>query len=287
MAKRIRTINHHVVRPIPNVGGGEIDKRPIRGYDVCPELYANIFITSRKKSGKTTIIWHLLKSCATRDTTVIIFASTVNKDSGWLNIKKLLKKNKIPCLTYDSLKDEDVDRLQVLVKQLTSEADEREKENESDSEDDEEDERGPIGEFKNSDDEGDSDDEPKKRRNKYQSPEYIIVYDDLSGELKSNSITELLKKNRHFLLKNIISSQYPLDLPPMSRAQIDLWIMLKGQADDKLEKIFTSLQCRIDFPTFLNYYNTATKDTEKNDHNFFFFMPHMDQYRRNFNQVIE
>jgi len=288
MSVQYRVINNENVRAIPNVIGKEQDTRPIKGYAVCPELYANIFICARKKSGKTTIIWHLLKNCVTKDTTVIIFGSTVNKDKSYLNIKTLLKSRGIPCVMYDSMKDEEIDRLEALVTKLKKEAEEREQENESEDEEDDyyDDYGGAL--FKESDLDDDSDDDvPKKRKSKYQSPEYIIVYDDLSDELKSPFLIKLLKENRHYLIKNIISSQYPLDLAPQSRKQIDLWILPKGQTEDKLEKIYSSCQCNIDFETFIRYYNIATKDGKKNKHNFFFFMPELCEYRRNFNVELK
>ena len=47
----------------------------------------------------------------------------------------------------------------------------------------------------------------KHKKCEYQAPEYIIIFDDLSSELKSQSLLTLLRKNRHFKTKLIISSQ--------------------------------------------------------------------------------
>src|SRR6185437_11733738 len=67
----------------------------------------------------------------------------------------------------------------------------------------------------------------KERVSKYQAPEYIIIFDDLSSELKSRSLLSLLKFNRHFKSKLIISSQWLHDLLPESRKQIDLFLIFK------------------------------------------------------------
>ena len=73
--------------------------------------------------------------------------------------------------------------------------------------------------------------ENKKRKPKYLAPDYILVFDDVSNELKARSIANLLKKNRHLKIKTIISSQYPNDLLPESRKQkcVDpLWRASRG-----------------------------------------------------------
>ena len=45
----------------------------------------------------------------------------------------------------------------------------------------------------------------KKKKCKYKCCEYMIIFDDLSSELKSKSLLNLLKKNRHYKSKLIIS----------------------------------------------------------------------------------
>ena len=65
-----KKVNNCKVRAIPKEGGE--DKRPIKGYEMCPCLYANIYLVAKKNSGKTTVIWNIIDRCAGRDT--IIFA---------------------------------------------------------------------------------------------------------------------------------------------------------------------------------------------------------------------
>jgi hypothetical protein len=54
----LKQTNNQIVKaiPIPNV-----DTRPIKGFDLIQELYANIFLCARKKSGKTSVIFKLIK----------------------------------------------------------------------------------------------------------------------------------------------------------------------------------------------------------------------------------
>ena len=68
----------------------------------------------------------------------------------------------------------------------------------------------------------------KERKDRFQTPEYIFILDDLSDEMGSASVTALLKKNRHFRCKVILSSQYPNDLSKSARKQIDIWILFKS-----------------------------------------------------------
>jgi hypothetical protein len=99
----------------------------------------------------------------------------------------------------------------------------------------------------------------KPRKSKYQAAEYMIIVDDLSGELKSNSLVELLKKNRHYKNKIIISSQYMNDLKPESRKQIDIFMIFKGFNDKKLAEIHKDCDSSVPFETFQRVYKQATE----------------------------
>src|SRR3954464_14828496 len=93
-----------------------------------------------------------------------------------------------------------------------------------------------------------------QKKSKYQSPEYIIVFDDLSSELKSGSLFSLFKFNRHFKSKLIISSQWLHDLLPESRKQIDLFLIFKGFPEDKLALIYKDCASSVPFETFYSIY---------------------------------
>ena len=118
----------------------------------------------------------------------------------------------------------------------------------------------------------------KPRRSKYQSPEYIIVFDDLSNELKSRTLLGLLKKNRHFKTKLIISSQWINDLLPESRKQIDLFLIFKGFPERKLTEIYKDCDSGLPFDTFYKLYKKATKKP------YSFLYIGSDSYRCNFDK---
>ena len=81
----LKQINKQFVKaiPIPNE-----DTRPIKGYDICEEVYANIFLCARKKSGKTSALFKIMKECAVKKTVILIFCSTAYKDPNWIQIRK-------------------------------------------------------------------------------------------------------------------------------------------------------------------------------------------------------
>lgn len=120
-----------------------------------------------------------------------------------------------------------------------------------------------------------------KDRDPYQSPEFILIFDDLSNELKFPSLVSLLKKNRHFKLKIIISSQYLNDLKPESIRQLDYVLLFKGQTDDKLIKVLTACDLAIDFPTLKAIYDDAVKEP----FGFLYISVREDQFRKNFDKM--
>ncbi|HVW99981.1 MAG TPA: hypothetical protein VHA52_06075, partial [Candidatus Babeliaceae bacterium] len=128
---------------------------------------------------------------------------------------------------------------------------------------------------------------PKKaKKEKYLSPKYVIVFDDMSNELKSPSVVKLLKESRHFLCKVVIGSQYLHDLRPESTKQIDYWLIFKGQPKAKLEVIHTQAEIPIPFESFWEVYKLATEVSENDTHPFLFIDVRKGQFRKNFNKLI-
>src|SRR4051812_13380616 len=86
----LNQINNQRVRAIQIPSS--LDKRPIKGYDICEEIYANIFLCAKKKSGKTSALFKIMKECAIKKTIIIVFCSTVYKDENWIEIRKYFEK---------------------------------------------------------------------------------------------------------------------------------------------------------------------------------------------------
>ena len=86
----------------------------------------------------------------------------------------------------------------------------------------------------------------------------MIVLDDLSNELKSKSLLTLLKKNRHYKSKIIISSQWLHDLLPESRKQIDVYIIFAGFSMKKIEECYKDCDSSLSFNVFYQIYRQST-----------------------------
>eukprot|EP00732_Lithocolla_globosa_P002403 Lithocolla_globosa_v1_NODE_1559_length_2492_cov_7.594984.p1 type:complete len:265 gc:universal NODE_1559_length_2492_cov_7.594984:1488-694(-) len=258
-------INNINVKPI------EVQKTPlknVKGVELFESLYCNIFLCAKKKSGKTSVIFNILKHCVDKNSKVIVFCATYLKDDNWIDIEEYLNKKKIPNEFYSSI-HEGLDNT--------------------------------IEEMKNYEDEEEiSEDEPpprvisfsndkicvKKRKikPKYITPRYVLIFDDLSTELRDKRIGELLKIHRHLKSKIILSSQWLNDLLPMSRRQIDYFLIFQGMCEAKLLELYKQADLSISFEKFKSLYKEATHEK----YNFFYVdVNDENNFRKNFNQRIE
>ncbi len=301
----LKRVNKQVVKaiPIPNE-----DLRPIKGFDLCEEAYANIFLCARKKSGKTSAIWKIIKECSDKKTNIIIFCSTAYKDPNWIEIRRKLEKKNYNLTVFTSIFEDGVDQLAELVEDLRQDAKQQEEEKEQEDEKVEDlyEDKEPLEEedlldklrkmynhsqgqtqfsLRAMDNSQELDNKTtkkikkkKKKESKYRVPEYMIIFDDLSSELKSRSLLSLLKFNRHFKSKLIISSQWLHDLLPESRKQIDLFLIFKGFPEDKLKLIYSDCDSSIPFNLFYKIYKKATEKP----HSFMYIDTRSDEFRRNF-----
>ncbi len=282
----LKQINAQHVKAIPIP---DEDKRPIKGNDICEIIYANIFLCAKKHSGKTSALFKILKECAVRKTVIIVFCSTIYKDKNWIQIRKYFEKKSMDIRIFTSIFEDGEDQINKLINELNEEAKE--------SEGVKHEEQEPVEPVDRCDDIlnrlanmqsvisfPQPEEEPIKKKKgkkcKYQAPEYIIIFDDLSSELKSQSLLTLLKKNRHFRTKLIISSQWLHDLLPESRKQLDLFLIFKGFPEKKLAEIYKDCDSGIPFETFHHIYKKSTK----NPFSFLYIDTRSDSYRRNFDQ---
>eukprot|EP00732_Lithocolla_globosa_P002041 Lithocolla_globosa_v1_NODE_1204_length_2791_cov_31.125457.p1 type:complete len:272 gc:universal NODE_1204_length_2791_cov_31.125457:1384-2199(+) len=243
------------------------DPAKIKGYDLFPNLYSNIFICSKKRSGKTCTIATILKNTADKHSNVIVFCSTFEKDDNWIAIKKYLESKKIPNEFYSCIHEEDA--LENIIEIMKNS---EEKEEESD----EEEKEPPLVIFE--------DDNIRVKKKKYKpkklSPKYILIFDDVSTDLRHKNIAKLLKIHRHLKSKIILSSQWFNDLDPASRRQIDYFLIFNGINNEKLEQLYHNADLTISYEMFSQIYRDATKDK----YNFMYIDVNSDNYRKNFNQ---
>ena len=255
-------INNFEVKTIPKKA---VDKKDILGSDLFDEIYCNVFLCAKKKSGKTNVIYNIVKKCCNKETTVYVFCPTHEKDVNWVAIKEMLDNKDIPNEFYTSIKENN--NLKELIEKLQKE------ENVEESSEEEEEEK--ICSFE----EDKYKVKIKKKKPKKISNKYLIIFDDISTELQDKNVSQLLKTNRHYKSKVLISSQWVHDIAPMSRRQIDTYILFGGLNNDKLEKVFENADLNIEFDVFLELYKDATKDK----YNFFYVDSSNCTYRKNFN----
>lgn len=263
-------INNDIVKPI-KLEVKDINK-PILGSQLFSEIYANICIISKKKTGKTTIVYNVIKKCANSNTKIIVFSSTFYKDKSFDSIRDFCNKHNIYLESHTSLKDDNgEDILEKMIKELENEV----------KEDDEKEEKTKDKKVINLFDDSDSEEEEvKPKKYKYRSPEYLFVFDDLSNELKAKSINMFLKKNRHFKSKVIIATQYIHDLKPEALKQMDYFLLLRGHSDDKLEQFYKHADLSIDFDIFKKLYKNAT-----DSYNFLYIDNNNQLFRKNFDKL--
>lgn len=271
---KIQRINNSVVKPLKFVKPK--DDRPIKGFETVPLLMAIIFICAHKNSGKTWVVNDIINKCSTKDTTVIAFVSTLYKDDAWIAIRKNLKKKGIDFIGHTSIVDDDTKQNHLI---------EFMKENRQ-PDDDEEDENEIIQKPKDLNDIlfpiHEDEDTITFRKSKYQAPKFILIFDDLSDELRKPYLQKFLKEHRHYSTKVIISSQYCKDLPPMALQQTDFWLLFKGHTPDKLINIYERCGLNITFQDFINLYNFATSQP----YNFLYINKNTKEFRRNFNERL-
>jgi len=245
-----KKVNNCRVRTIPREGME--DKRPIKGYDLCPCLHANIFLVAKKNSGKTYIIYNIIDRCSGRDTIIFAWVSTLNNDPSWRAIQKFCEDKGIPFHGSTSLMDDGIDELDALMQTLQKKAADVEGVGES---------KTPLPPTAFPCMTMDAAPEEKKRKppkTKYRAPELIIILDDLADELKKKSVATLLKKNRHFKSKVIISSQWLNDIPPDALGQMSLVCLFRGFSVEKLEEFHSKARLSLPLEQFIELYRDAT-----------------------------
>ena len=268
-----KKINDESVKPVKIKS---VDTSNIKGYDIIPEMYSNIYICAKKKSGKTSTLFKIIKECCDKNTHVIVFCSTYEKDGTWIAIKEWLEKHHIPSSFFNGIVNEEGDdQLEMLFHYLKNEKTLEQTSNETEQKKKEEDMKPKILNF-TEDEEGLR---VSVRKPKKISCKYFIVFDDISMELKNKYLIALLKENRHHKAKIIVSSQYIHDLKPEQIRQMDNILLFPAHSDDKLEYFHRLADLGIDFPLFCNMYKQATSEPYN-----FLYIDSKGKYRKNFDE---
>ena len=105
----------------------------------------------------------------------------------------------------------------------------------------------------------------------------------MSAELRKECISMLLKKNCHLKSKVFISSQYHTDLNVPAHQQIDYWILFASHSEEKLERMFESMDLSCTFPQFLQLYRYANSEP----YCFLYVDARGDTFCKNFTELIK
>lgn len=198
--------------------------------------FSNIFISSKKMSGKSNLIFNILKNVIVpkRLNKVFFFCKTFDNDLTYQAMTDKLDKYNIEFEVFDDIKciDENTGKFKNKIDDV-------------------------INEMK----EGLKLDKDRYNRSKYSYPLYVICFDDISDCLRNGkSVEALLKKNRHYRCIIIISSQRFQDLAPGARSNINYLILYKNVPLKELEYIYDTYFNNMSFERFLEIYNDATNE---------------------------
>lgn len=273
---KLRKINDVSVEPL-NIP--KVEPCNIRGKDLFENLHPNILLLARKNSGKTTVLYKILKKCADKNTKVFIFCSTVYNDPSYGEIVKMFQKKKIQFEAFTDIVEGKGAR---AINHLTAIVDEFKKA-----------ENATETLFKGKGEEepkeikflmfGGEEKVKKEKKPKKLTPKYIFVFDDMSEDLRDPSVEYLLKKNRHLGIMNIISTQSYKDITPSAWKQIDYALLFKNLDEETLSDIRTRLTLPTKLPEFIEIYKTAIDG----NYNFLYIDKGKVEYRQNFCSKIE
>ena len=259
-----KKLNECIVKPI-NIP--KIQRDDIQGGDVFDELYNNVLIMAKKKSGKSIVVRYILDNTINRNSSVIIFCPTFHKDDVWISIAKMLDKKKIVYQVFSSVREDGVNVLDELIMEFEKPEEDKEEE------------------VKKSEQEilmfGDDEVKVRKpRKPRKKAPPRVLIFDDIANELKS--VSNIVKKNRHLFCRIIISTQN-LMFSDIFR-QMDQILIFKGlQHTDKLRQIYDNTDLCVSYETFLRLYNEATK----NPWSFLYVDVRNNLFRENFNTLLD
>jgi len=265
------TANIEVLKPLVT------DKLPL-GYKYINHAYPNILLLAKKNSGKTNIIYNLLKRCANASTEVIIFCPTVDLDSTYKMIIDYLDSKNIPHQQFKNL-----DNLETLL--LSYDPKNKLIDVKDDSEDDSEEEPFTPTDCLSQIEVKEKPTKEKKRplpKSKFIVPEHIFIFDDLKEKMRNKVFNELIATNRHYNAKVIISTHSITDLLPGARSCLDVMCLFPKIPIDSLYKLFEDVELSTDHNEVIDLYKQATE----HDHNFLYVDIRRELYSFNFDKKI-
>ena len=271
-----KTLNNIVIKPLVN--SNNLDESKIKGGKYIPEVTPIVYICSRRKSGKTSVLAEILRKTTDKKTTFWCFVPTAKVDPSWIQIIQILRDRGNTVNVFDSFMEGKTNILDEIIQDLSSPEEEEEKQSSAMTLQSITTIQPKIV-FPGSE-------EKEKRKYEYkpkkEAPLHCFVIDDNSNELKNPALLSLCKKNRHLKASVYISSQYCNDLLPQTLKQVSFTILFRSHTREKLEHIHKMLDLAIDLEKFFDIYDYATKEP----FNFLFIDMKNQSFRKNFNKEL-
>ena len=245
-----------------------IKMKKLRGEKYIDTLYPNILICGRKASGKTVILYNLLKHCCDKKTKIVVFCPTQDLDKSWQGIKEMLEERGNEVIEHRNL---DKEALDILIEEICSPVEEEE----SKPEEKKKEVKPELDLFGDKKKEKEEEEKiAKERPSRYLSPEIIFVFDDLGGAMRNQRIYELNKKNRHLKCMTIYVAQWITNLTPQALGQCDHLLLFRGINEKGIKHIVDKCSLPWDagdfnetYKNFINAkkYNFITVDKNKGE----------------------
>jgi hypothetical protein len=267
-----QTLNNIVVKPLITITAN--DENKVKGGKLFKNPYNCTFLCAKRKSGKTSVLAHILQKTADKNTKFWIFCPTTKVDASWISLLQILEGRGNEVNVFDSIMDGKVNLLDEIVNDLSNPEPEKQVQQEGSGV------RKTIIGFGN--------DIKEKKKQEYKpkkiAPKHIFVFDDISQELKNSGLVSLCKKSRHFLASVYISSQYIHDLQPQTIKQLDYFLCFKSFSRDKLEHIYKLLDLTMELDKFYNIYDYCFENSKGYD--FLYIDVRNQEFRKNFNKKL-
>lgn len=270
------------------------------GHNYINHAYPNILLLAKKNSGKTNIIYNILKKCANKNTEVVIFCPTWELDDTYSQILDYLDSRGIPHQQFKN-----IDNLKDLMDSYDKNF------SDPDSDDDlghpcrgiRDTPATPSVELKEPaiqsytlithhnqpsqppqrGQPAQKVSQPKIRKSKFTVPEHIFIFDDCKKMLRSPVLNSLIATNRHYKSKVIISTQYFTDIMPDTRTCLDIICIFPKIPLDKIKKLHEDIQLSTEYPIFEQLYLKATQKP----HNFLYVDIRREQFKFNFDTLCK
>jgi hypothetical protein len=245
--------------------------KPAKGADYFVEPFPNILLLARKKSGKTTIIYNIIKNCAGPDTEVIIFCPTWRRDDSYKHIIKYMNKKKIEHQEFTNLYDGKENILRNFLQDLAA-VKRHDDSDESEPETPDPEDLHTLAQQANQK-------TKSKRSPKYTTPDFIFIFDDMRAQNRDKALSDLITTNRHYNAMVIVSTQFATDFNPTSWANLDYALLFPKIPSVRLPDIHEALGLgKVLLPEFLQAYEEATDE----EHNFLYIAMEPEELKRNF-----